>query len=100
MKLEWDEKKRQQTLTNRGLDFADCGTVLSGEPRLERIDSRHDYGEIRWVTLGFLSRRLVVILYTKRRDVYRIISMRKANLREEELFERHQEGISSIYDKK
>lgn len=100
MKLEWDEKKRQQTLTLRGLDFADCSAVLCSEPRQERVDVRQDYGETRCVALGFLHRRLVVILYTKRADVYRIISMRKANSREKELFDRTQKGVISIYDKK
>ena len=99
MRLEWDEKKRQETLALRGLDFADCAAVLSSEPRQERPDNRQDYGEVRWVALGFLEGRLVVILYTKRGKVRRIISMRKANRREKELFSRTQEGIASIYDK-
>jgi uncharacterized DUF497 family protein len=28
----WDETKRQATLANRGLDFADAGKVIDGTP--------------------------------------------------------------------
>jgi hypothetical protein len=100
MKLEWDEKKRQQTMAIRGLDFADCGAVLCSEPRLERLDSRREYGETRCVVLGFLHQRLVVILYTKRADAYRIISMRKANSREVQLFQQTQKRVISMDVKK
>ena len=44
MDLEWDEEKRQQTLRQRGLDFAD---VLDFDPEsvVTHIDQQRDYGE-------------------------------------------------------
>lgn len=59
--------------------------VLTGEAITE-LDDRADYGEDRWITVGRLGGRLVVLVWTKRGTKYRIISMRKANDREQKIF--------------
>ncbi|WP_236841697.1 BrnT family toxin [Bosea sp. PAMC 26642] len=46
-------------------------------------DVRTDYGEARFITAGLLQGRMVVIVWTPRGDKRRIISMRKANDREQ-----------------
>ncbi|WP_206019184.1 BrnT family toxin [Roseovarius spongiae] len=46
-------------------------------------DIRYDYGEDRYLTFGFLDGRMVVLAWTYRGDARRIISLRKANAREE-----------------
>ena len=81
MNLEWDESKRQITLTERGLDFADVEIVFACVC-LTMPDSRRNYGEIRYLTFGELVGRLVVIAWTWRGENIRVISMRKANERE------------------
>jgi|GEM_PF-3233873 uncharacterized DUF497 family protein len=43
--LSWDEAKRAICLAERGLDFADAGTVLDGV-KFQFVDDRQDYGEI------------------------------------------------------
>jgi uncharacterized DUF497 family protein len=45
-------------------------------------DQRQPYGEQRYLTVGTLAGRMVVIAHTLRGDATRIISMRKANARE------------------
>lgn len=45
-------------------------------------DKRRNYGENRFITIGFLDGRMVVLVWTPRDGAYRIISMRKANERE------------------
>jgi uncharacterized DUF497 family protein len=47
---------------------------------------RRAYEEPRFVTLGELGQRLVVIVWTPRGQTRRIISMRKANEREQALY--------------
>ena len=49
-------------------------------------DDRKDYGEDRFITIGFLDGRMVVLVWTPRNDTLRIISMRKANEREQTLY--------------
>lgn len=42
-------------------------------------DTREDYGEERWMGIGFLRERVVVIVFAERSDdTIRIISLRKA----------------------
>ncbi len=55
-------------------------------------DMRIDYGEERYITLGHLESRLVVIAHTPRGENTRIISMRKANSRERKKYEKRLEA--------
>ena len=88
MKIEYDSKKRQATFEKRGLDFEDTAVVFTGLRRITWQDNRRDYGERREITMGELAGRLIVIVHTKRKDATRIISMRKANEREQQWFEK------------
>ena len=49
-------------------------------------DDRRDYGEDRFIAIGFLNGRMVVPVWTPRDGAYRIIGMRKANDRERKLY--------------
>lgn len=88
MKFEYDRKKRQATIEERGLDFEDAPIIFAGSRRITWQDSRQDYGEIREITLGELAGRLVIIVHTQRAKATRIISMRKANEKEQRWFEK------------
>jgi uncharacterized protein len=62
--------------------------VLSG-PCVTFVDDRFDYGEKRFTTLGLLAGRVVIIAHTARSgDVARIISIRKANRREQKIYQK------------
>lgn len=81
MTLTWDEQKRQKTLQERELDFSDALEVFT-QPHLKIIDDRMDYGEQRFIVVGFLKKRMLILVYTPRGETKHIISMRKANERE------------------
>jgi uncharacterized DUF497 family protein len=81
MKLTWDEAKRQKILQERQLDFKDASEILT-QCHLQIPDDRMDYGEPRFIVVGFLQQRMMVLVYTPRNEVKHIISMRKANERE------------------
>ena len=49
-------------------------------------DDRQDYGEDRFITIGFVGATMVVLVWTPRDGAHRIISMRKANERERALY--------------
>ena len=85
MLVEFDSAKRAATLQSRGLDMARAGEVLVGATLTAR-DDRQDYGEDRFITIGFLDGAMVVLVWTPRDDAYRIISLRKANERERALY--------------
>ena len=82
MRYDWDEGKRRSNLRKHGIDFADAVYVFDGlTVTLE--DTRFDYGETRFLTLGLLRTHVVVIVHTETEEVIRIISVRKATKHEE-----------------
>ena len=85
MAITFDPAKREATFRERGLDFATAGDVFAG-PVFERPDDRFDYGEQRIVTAGLLGNRMVIIVWTPRGEDRHVISMRKANDREQALY--------------
>lgn len=88
MRYKWDTAKQRSNLAKHGLDFEDAGLVLEGNC-VTFVDDRFDYGEKRLISLGTLKGRIVVIAHTPRGDdTTRIISMRKANYREQKIFEK------------
>ncbi|MCY3745438.1 MAG: BrnT family toxin [Acidobacteria bacterium] len=85
MQIEFDGAKRRATIQARGLDMARAAEVFAG-PTLTVEDDRQEYGESRFITIGFLDDVMVVLVWTSRGDASRIISMRKANERERRLY--------------
>jgi uncharacterized protein len=86
----WDEAKRQTTLAERGLDFADAELVFAGLVAT-LPDERQDYREPRLITAGWLRGRFVVVVWTPRNEGRRVISMRYGHADEEE-YSRDQMG--------
>ena len=85
MSITYDPVKQVATLESRGLDMARAGEVFDGTT-LTVADDRRDYGEDRFITIGFLDGAMVVLVWTPRDGTQRIISMRKANERERRLY--------------
>jgi uncharacterized protein len=85
MRISFDPAKRAETLRMRGLDFADAAGVFEG-PTFTLRDERFDYPEERYITAGLLAERVVIVVWTPTEDGRRIISMRKANEREQACF--------------
>jgi hypothetical protein len=88
MDISYDENKRQRTLDERGLDFADAILVFD-DVHFDVPDERMDYGEPRIATFGTLRGRMVTLVWTPRGATRRIISMRYANDRERARFGEH-----------
>lgn len=86
MKITFDPTKRDRTLEERGLDFAHAARMFAGD-HLTAPDERRDYGEPRFVSVGRLAGRMVIVVWTPRDDARHVISMRKANEREQRRFE-------------
>ena len=82
MIVTFDPAKRERTLAERGLDFADVPLVFDGDV-LTRRDDRFDYGEERFISAGYLRGRMVVLVWTPRGDAIHVISVRHAHAKEE-----------------
>ncbi len=91
MSISLDPAKRDRTPAGRGLAFEDAAWVFEGAT-FRAVDDRRDHGVVRGVTVGRLGGRMVVIVWTPRGDVGHVISMRKANDREQA---RHRERLEA-----
>jgi uncharacterized DUF497 family protein len=90
MRYEWDPQKSIANLRKHGIGFADAVAVFEDEGALTREDT-HAEEEFRFVTLGRDGfGRLLVVVYTHRGDILRIISAREATAKEVRTYERNQ----------
>ena len=85
MNFTWDETKRRANIAKHGLDFADAEKVFAG-PMVLFEDDRTDYGEQRMIGIGLLDYLVVLIVHVETNDTIRIISMRKAESDETDLY--------------
>lgn len=90
MEIQFDKEKRKITFLERGLDFARAIEIFEGL-HFTAQDMRFAYEEDRFITVGLLDSRLVVLVWTPRGEARRIISMRKGNDHEKALYTRHLE---------
>lgn len=87
--FEWDRSKSLRTFGDRDLVFEAARIVFRG-PLVRRQDTRHRRSdEPRFMVLGELYRRVMVIIYTPRNRKCRIISLRRANATEREIYYEH-----------
>lgn len=86
MSYEWDPNKEKSNFRKHSIKFADAVGVFEDENAITLEDD--DARESRFITIGmdFLNRILVVV-YTFRNIVIRIISARKATARERKIYE-------------
>lgn len=80
--FQWDDEKRRANADKHGVDFPliaefDWQTAVVIE------DRRRNYGERRYSATGLIGSRLHVVVFTPRGDGLRLISLRRANRRDE-----------------
>ena len=80
MIYEWDEVKDAANIAAGRLGFEAIEDFEWESAIVERSD-RHN--ETRWAATGYIGNRLYRVVYTRREDVFRIISLRRASRREE-----------------
>ena len=91
MSLEFDKAKNAKNVRDRGIGFErfvdmDLDTAVSVE------DIRSDYGERRIRMVGRIDGRLHVAVVTLRGDKVRVISLRRANRREERAYAKERQS--------
>ena len=89
--FEWDERKNRLNLAKHGIDFDDASEVFYGPIVLRQSDRNN---EERWIAIGSLEDRLITVVFTRRADVIRIISARRARKNEEREYRNAKVGRS------
>jgi uncharacterized DUF497 family protein len=80
-----DPKKRKTNLRKHKVDLAQCYEAFDA-PMLTLEDTREDYGEQRFVSLGLARGKIVVLVWVDGADDPRLISCREAEPHEEEAY--------------
>jgi uncharacterized protein len=86
--ISYDENKRQLNLKKHHIDFIGCEEVFAGFT-LTREDTRENYGETRFQTLGLWQGVVVFIVHTPHGESEHIISIRKAEKHEQRISWQH-----------
>jgi uncharacterized DUF497 family protein len=86
LEFQWDPVKAASNLRKHGVSFDYAARVFLDPRRQDGVDGRHIYGEERRITVGVIEERVYVVAYTRRRAAIRLISARKANVRETQTY--------------
>jgi hypothetical protein len=90
VQFEWDERKRKENIDKHSVDFLDAAAIFLGDRATVR-DTRDDYGEERFQTIGVIDGDCYVVVYTHREGRVRLISARRGGRRDRR---RYQDGVA------
>jgi uncharacterized DUF497 family protein len=86
MKFTYDLAKNKSNLEKHGLPLS-AAQSLDWDTALKWVDRRKEYGEERFVALVLMGQRLYCVVYVESKAAMKIISLRKANIREIDKYE-------------
>lgn len=79
--IEFDPAKDEANIAKHGVSLRLASLVLEADPVIIE-DDRFEYGETRCRAFAPVAGRMFTCVFTMRGEVYRIISLRRANRRE------------------
>ncbi len=85
MDYKFDPSKNESNLRKHGLSLGEA-EGFEWETATIQEDTRKQYPEQRFEATGYIGDRLHVMIYCRRSDAVRVISLRKANKREEKRY--------------
>ena len=71
--FEWDTENEGVHVRKHGIDFSTVSRIWEATV-FEKSDARHDYGEERFIGVGKVDGRLLVVVYTWRGETRHIIT--------------------------
>jgi uncharacterized DUF497 family protein len=93
MKFEWNEIKNRLNQEKHGISFEEAKEVFNDALQISKLDHRFNYFEERWITLGATKKEKLLVVANlffseEGEEIIRIISARKANNNERNIYER------------
>jgi uncharacterized DUF497 family protein len=87
MEFEWDEEKAAANLAKHDVSFDEAKTVFNDPLFVDFYDPDHSFDEQRYIIIGeSREKRLLIVSYTERDDVMRLISAREVTKSERETY--------------
>ena len=88
MKFEWDEDKAKSNLAKHAVSFEEAKTVFDDRLYVDFYDPDHSIEEARYLIVGeSREKHLLIVSYTERGDLIRLISARQVTRAEREIYE-------------
>jgi hypothetical protein len=95
--FQWDRGNSNKNLLKHNVQNWECEQVFFNKPLLVIGDPGHSVSEKRWAGFGKAdSGRLLVVIFTKRGSLVRVISARDMNNKERKFYEENQKGNSEV----
>lgn len=86
MNFEWDENKNESNTEKHGISFDEAKEAFSDNQMIVKKDTKKNYGEIRFIGIGKALEKIIVVVFTMREKVTRLISARTANKKEKQIY--------------
>lgn len=86
LEFEWDKRKAASNLVKHGVSFEVACDAFKDPFAMEWEDVRHDDAEPRFILLAEVKGRILVVVYTWRGEIVRLISARLAEPFERRLY--------------
>ncbi len=80
--FEWDDQKALANYTKHNVSFDEASEVFRDTFGIEKLDDRKAYGEERFIRIGMVGSKLLMVVYTERGEKTRIISAREVTKNE------------------
>jgi uncharacterized protein len=88
MKFEWNQEKAASNLSKHGVSFEEAQTVFDDPLYVDFYDPDHSDDEERYIIIGkSMQGRLLLVSYTERGNVTRLISAREVTRAERKAYE-------------
>ncbi|MBL8188752.1 MAG: BrnT family toxin [Acidobacteria bacterium] len=88
MAFDWDKKKAAENFVKHGVSFEEAETVFDDPLYVDFYDPNHSLGEHRFIIIGESAQgRLLMVSYTERGDLIRLISSRELTPTERKKYE-------------
>ena len=86
--FQWDQGNIDKNLIKHDVENWECEQIFFNKPLLILDDPKHSIAEKRWAAFGMTDAgRLLVVLFTKRGNLLRIISTRDMSRKERKFYE-------------
>ncbi|CCI24364.1 BrnT family toxin [Microcystis aeruginosa] len=88
MQFDWDKNKAKRNLSKHEVSFEEAKTVFDDPLYVDFYDPDHSEDEDRYLLVGQSNRgRLLIVSYTERGNLIRLISAREVTKTERETYE-------------
>ena len=84
--FEWNEKKNKINIKKHGVSFEEAIMIFYDPMRYEMYDGIHSFIEKRWIIIGLSGWKVLKVSFTERQGKTRIISARKADNKDLEVY--------------